>query len=106
MGPRYARDSSSPPNEPGAAMLRHTRVAPILFLAVVAAACGAEQDRAPTPDASMLASTEEVAGSAHDTYFANLAALCGRAFRGEAELASGSGFEEEMIMHVRHCDEE
>ena len=34
---------------------------------------------------------------------ANLAAMCGRAFRGYAELATSDDFDGEMIMHVRVC---
>jgi hypothetical protein len=38
-----------------------------------------------------------------DAFMANIAALCGEAFRGEALLTSSAGFEDEMIMHVRAC---
>jgi hypothetical protein len=49
-------------------------------------------------------SPERQTTSPQDEFFAHLEALCGRAFAGEAVLASGAGFEGEMIMHVRRCD--
>jgi len=41
--------------------------------------------------------------SAQEAFFAQLEALCGRAFPGEATLASGTGFDAPMVMHVRRC---
>ncbi len=41
--------------------------------------------------------------TAQEAFFTRLGALCGRAFRGEATLASSDGFDGEMIMHVRRC---
>ena len=51
---------------------------------------------------------EDAAQETHpqDAFMANLAALCGEAFRGEAVLTSGPGFEDEMIMHVRVCSDD
>jgi hypothetical protein len=43
--------------------------------------------------------------SPQDDFFAQLEALCGRAFEGEATLVSGDGFEDRMVMHVRRCSE-
>jgi hypothetical protein len=71
-------------------------LAPLLFVA----ACAADPniDRPPV-------TAQAAAASPQDAFLAHLAALCGRAFRGEAELVSGPGFEGEMIMHVRRCEE-
>jgi hypothetical protein len=75
------------------------RVLPLLTLTLLlTTACGADTDRPPATDA---AATE----SPQDAFFAHLESLCGRAFRGEAVLASGTDFEDEMIMHVRRCEE-
>jgi len=82
-------------------MLPWNRLAPALFLAVMAAACG--DDRAPTPEAAPD-DAPPLAESPQDQFFAHLTALCGRAFRGEATLVSGPGFEGDMIMHVRRCE--
>ena len=41
----------------------------------------------------------------HADFMTHLAGLCGRAFRGEAVLISGPGFEGELIMHIRRCSE-
>ncbi len=79
------------------------RVLPLLTLAILlTTACGAGAARPPTTDAAAAAAATE---SPHDAFFAHLQSLCGRAFRGEAVLASGTGFEDEMIMHVRRCEE-
>jgi hypothetical protein len=83
-------------------MTRCIRTAPhLLLLALLAASCRAAEPvpaPAPLPDAQPA-----VAGDPQDAFFAHLASLCGRAFRGEALLVSGPGFEGEMIMHVRRC---
>lgn len=69
----------------------------LLVLALLPAACGGEPE--PERDAADRADVVHP----QDAFLQNLAALCGRAFRGGATLASGPGFEEEMIMHVRVC---
>jgi len=58
------------------------------------------------PSAQPAAATSETAAAdAQDAFFANLTALCGKAFRGEAKLTSGDGFEGDLVMHVRKCTE-
>jgi hypothetical protein len=79
------------------------RTAPFLLLALLAASCRQAEPvpaPAPLPDAQVAAAT-----APQDAFFAHLTSLCGRAFRGEALLVSGPGFEGEMIMHVRRCSE-
>ncbi len=66
-------------------------------LALAVAACGGDAE----PPAEEAPETAEV--HPQDAFLQNLAALCGRAFRGEAVLTSSDGFEDEMIMHVRVC---
>lgn len=77
-----------------------TRPAVALLLALTTLACQGDGEREAdgTDEADIVASPQ-------DAFFTRLAAMCGQAFRGEAVLTSGSGFEGEMIMHVRHCDE-
>jgi hypothetical protein len=83
-------------------MHRSVRFAPLLLLGLAAACAPAAQ---PAPAAAAAAHPHGAAVQPHDGFFAHLASLCGRAFRGEAELVSGPGFEGEMIMHVRRCTE-
>jgi hypothetical protein len=82
-------------------MLPWTRLAPTLLLTLMTVACGG--DRAPAPEADPEAAPA-VAEAPQDQFLAQLSALCGKAFRGEATLVSGPGFEDEMIMHVRRCE--
>jgi hypothetical protein len=82
-------------------MLRWIRVAPALLVALASACAGdGESARAGEADADRA-----VAHAPQDAFFDHLASLCGRAFRGEALLVSGPGFEDEMVMHVRRCEE-
>jgi hypothetical protein len=76
-------------------MLGWKRSATLLLVALLATA---DRDRT-------LAASDPGLDRPQDAYFAHLASLCGRAFRGEATLASGPGFEGELIMHVRRCAE-
>ncbi|TVR56781.1 MAG: hypothetical protein EA421_02575 [Gemmatimonadales bacterium] len=73
-----------------------------LGLALMVGACG-NGDVDPPADAPM-----EAAEAVHpqDAFLANLAALCGRAFAGEATLASSDDFDDGLIMHIRRCDED
>jgi hypothetical protein len=84
------------------------RTLPLLALvAVLPAACGSGADAPPAEAAPDTQAAAEVAVvHPHDAFFENLAALCGRAFRGEATLSSSTDFEGEMIMHVRQCTED
>lgn len=74
-----------------------TRPAVALLLAITAAACGGSDEGVERADESV------VAAGPQDAFFTRLASMCGQAYRGEAVLASGSGFEGEMVMHVRRC---
>lgn len=78
-------------------MLRRTPIVALSFFALMATACG-DHD---APDADAIEAVDP-----QDAFFGQLAAMCGRAFRGEATLVSGSGFEDEMIMHVRRCEDD
>jgi hypothetical protein len=86
-------------------MIRTARSAPLLLLVGLAAGCAPAAAPAPAP--VVAAQAPGGAGGVHpqDVFLAHLASLCGRAFRGEALLVSGPGFEGEMIMHVRRCTE-
>ena len=77
----------------------------VFSLALLPAGCGG--DAAPERNADPGGDAAAAADAVHpqDAFLQNLAALCGRAFRGGATLASGPGFEDEMIMHVRVCTE-
>jgi hypothetical protein len=95
------RRSATTPGAPAAS-------APFAFalvLALGAFGCGGDADvpadAPPTDDAPVAAAVHP-----HDAFLDNLAALCGRAFRGEAELATSSDFDGEMIMHVRVCTDD
>jgi hypothetical protein len=81
-------------------MHRSIRLATLLLIGL-AAACAP----AAAPPAPGAAAHPDPAAHPQDAFFAHLASLCGRAFRGEALLVSGPGFEGEMIMHVRRCGE-
>jgi hypothetical protein len=74
---------------------------PTLMAVLAVAACGEAPEPAPEamPETAPAAEVDP-----QDAFLENLASLCGRAFRGEATLVSGPGFEEEMIMHVRRCE--
>jgi hypothetical protein len=76
--------------------MKRSTSALVVSLALLWSGCGGEAtDRANDgPDAP---------GSAQEAFFAQLEALCGRAFAGEATLASGAGFDAPMVMHVRRC---
>ncbi len=86
-------------------MPRWTRTIPLILALFAAPACGGGSDGVDTtPAAAAGTAADATAQSPQDAFLAHLTSLCGRAFRGEAELVSGSGFEGEMIMHVRHCE--
>ena len=81
------------------------RAASLLILFLYLPACADGPDEPPMPEADPAADAPEET-HAQDAFMDELSALCGRAFRGEATLASGPGFEDEMIMHVRRCSPE
>jgi hypothetical protein len=62
-----------------------------IVLTVILWGCGGDEAEQP------------VAMSPQDAFFAQLESMCGQAFAGEATLASGDGFDEGMVMHVRRC---
>jgi hypothetical protein len=76
-----------------------------LALAFGTFACGGDAD-IPAGDTSADDAPTAAALHPHDAFLENLASLCGRAFRGEAELATSSDFDGEMIMHVRVCTDD
>lgn len=59
------------------------------LLVLLLGACGGQPQEAASPQ---------------DEFLSHLEALCDRAFAGEATLASGAGFEDQMVMHVRRCE--
>ncbi len=61
-------------------------------LALALSACG----EAPAPE-------PEPEPHPQDQFLANLADLCGKAFRGEATLATSDDFAAGLVMHVRVC---
>ena len=84
-----------------------------LILLFAVAACGGDTPPPEVVDGAEEAMTpsepvqpEDLEESPQDAFLANLSALCGRAFRGEAELATSDDFDDEMIMHVRVCEED
>lgn len=76
----------------------HRRWLPIALLALTGGLSACTGEVSDSQDA--------LAVHPQDAFMANLAELCGEAFRGEAVLTSGPGFEDEMIMHVRVCTED
>jgi hypothetical protein len=82
---------------------RHAAAALVLALALLPAACGGGDTPEPA-DEGTAATTARA--DTHDAFMDNVAALCGRAFRGAAELATSDAFDGEMIMHVRVCTED
>lgn len=82
-------------------IVRSYKIILFLFAHILAMGCGPGADVPPAGAPSEIAAT---ANAASDGFMDGLRELCGRAFRGRAELVSGPGFEEEMIMHVRHCE--
>lgn len=87
------------------------RRAPAFVLLAFVAACGADEPDPGAQPGVTPADTDPVEEISleedpQDLFMAELAAMCGRAFRGEAVLVSGDGFEDEMIMHVRRCAED
>jgi hypothetical protein len=78
-----------------------TRLLPVFALFFLVPACGGDappDTDAPDPREARAAEDPQLA------FLAELSALCGRAFRGEATLASSDDFDDEMIMHVRVCE--
>jgi hypothetical protein len=71
----------------------------LLVLAVIAGCTGG--DSAPEPDAPGVSAD----ANPQDAFFETLASLCGKAFAGEAVLASSDAFDAGLIMHVRKCTE-
>lgn len=78
-------------------MLHRIVIVPASLFVLLTAACTGSVDR----DA---AGEDAVAADPQAAFFEQLASMCGRAFRGEATLVSGPGFENEMVMHVRRCE--
>lgn len=74
----------------------------MLALAMLGCGGGEAGGEADTVDREAAATLAGPA-PAQEAFFTRLEALCGRAFRGEATLASSDGFDGEMIMHVRRC---
>ncbi len=95
-------------------MLHTLRGLVALPLALLIAGCNDTSERESTASGAAAysstgtgdAASETAVANAHDAFFANLAALCGKAFRGEARLTSGDGFEGGLVMHVRKCGED
>lgn len=85
-------------------MSRSIRFLVALPFLVLVAACADEAP--PPPDTQQPEDEATVVEDPHDAFLTNLAAMCGRAFRGEATLATSDAFDDEMIMHVRHCEED
>ncbi len=79
---------------------------PLAFLPLVALLAACAGDAADTPAEEVGAPASVVDVHPHDAFFANLSTYCGRAFRGEAELATSPDFDGEMIMHVRRCSDD
>ncbi|MEX2528812.1 MAG: hypothetical protein WEA09_14370 [Gemmatimonadota bacterium] len=75
------------------------RLSGMVALLLLAGACGGEE----APPVQEAASPSADIQSA---FLDNLRALCGKAFAGEATLASGGGFEEGLIMHIRRCEDD
>ncbi len=75
----------------------------LLLMAGSLVACGGGD--APQEQQGDTVTAEERAHP-QDAFMASLAQLCGQAFRGEAVLASGPGFDDDMVMHVRVCRED
>ncbi len=71
-----------------------------VLLPLLGAACGGEAP--PPPETPAEAPAE--AQAPQDAFLANLAALCGRAFPGEATLATSDDFDAGLVMHVRVCE--
>jgi hypothetical protein len=78
-------------------MRRRLRFPSLCLLVLLAGAC--EGDGTPAPAVDSAATGEDP----RDAFFASLGEMCGRAFRGEATLSSGPGFED-LVMHVRRCE--
>ena len=81
-------------------ILRSYEIVLFLFAPVLAVGCRPAADVRPAGAPAEIAATGDAAS---DEFMGALGELCDRAFRGRAELVSGPGFEEEMIMHVRRC---
>jgi hypothetical protein len=74
---------------------------------LLVAGCGG--DDAPDAPGEMEGPDEATTAfeaSPADAFMDNLRPYCGRAFRGEAELATSDDFAGEMIMHVRVCTDD
>lgn len=77
-----------------------------LLLALGMVACGAGD--APEPHAGAAADTPgpmTAAGDPQEAFFAHLASYCGRAFAGEAILATSDAFDAGLVMHLRRCSD-
>lgn len=87
-------------------MLRSPAIASLVLLLL--AACGG--DPAETPADHDMGAMEGDAAMDHDdphgAFLAHLTQMCGRAFRGEATLATSDAFADDMVMHIRECDED
>lgn len=81
-------------------MKRHILLASIcLSLSLSLTAISHAQTVAPAPLVSI---------PTHDAFFANLRALCGKAFEGKVTMDNpkSDGFEGRLVMHVRRCSNE
>jgi hypothetical protein len=87
---------------------RRLALAPFAALLLTAAACNGDGNAALNGEPDDAEPAAERLGP-QDQFFANLAELCGNAYRGELVDASETGgdFEgQELVMHVRQCTDD
>lgn len=78
-----------------------------LLIAMLFLAACAPGEKAPAPGDTSAAEGGRIA-SPHSIFFANLKALCGKAFEGRVvstDAADEAMASERLVMHVRDCDE-